>query len=60
MKDFKIIVPKMDSDHEELDAEFQGRDERCEMAFVKPKSSGATTKRTWTPVKFEATPVAGG
>lgn len=37
MKDFKIIIPKQDTDHEELDATFLGRDERHQLAFVKIK-----------------------
>jgi S1-C subfamily serine protease len=57
LKDFKIIVPRTDVDDEEVDAEFQGRDERCQMAFVKAKPADTDkTKYTWTPVKFEAAP----
>jgi S1-C subfamily serine protease len=32
---FKIIIPHLDRDSEEVDATFQGRDERAEVAFVK-------------------------
>jgi hypothetical protein len=56
LKDFKIIIPRQDADNEEIEAEFQGRDERCNMAFVKAKADSSTTKRTWTPVKFESLP----
>ena len=70
MKEFKIIVPSQAAEHEEIDAVFQGRDERTQTAFVRPKS-GATTKsassdsspnsssaadRKWTPLKFDDAP----
>ena len=32
---FKIIIPHLDRDNEEVEATFQGRDERAEVAFVK-------------------------
>jgi S1-C subfamily serine protease len=48
MKEFKVIVPKEDGDPDELDAVFQGRDERCEVAFVKTKE-----KQKWTAIHFE-------
>lgn len=49
MKDFKIIVPSpTGGDPEELDAVFQGRDERTTMAFVKPRKP-----QHWKPIKFE-------
>lgn len=51
--DFKLILPGADRDSEELDAAFQGRDERTGLAFVKPKAS---SERTWTPVKFAESP----
>src|SRR3954452_9420964 len=41
MKDFKVIIPG--DDETELDAEFQGRDDRTNMAFIKAKDS-----RKWT------------
>lgn len=47
--DFKIIVPGGDRDDDEVEAVFQGRDERTALAFVLPKSSA---ERTWTPVRF--------
>jgi serine protease Do len=63
LQKFKIIIPRQDADNEEIDAEFQGRDERCDMAFVKPKASTSTTaatKRSWTPIHFESVPSAVG
>jgi serine protease Do len=50
--DFKIVVPHVDKDDEEIDATFQGRDERNNVAFVraKPASSGETHQ--WKPLKF--------
>src|SRR4051812_44243375 len=53
MKDFKIIIPG--DEENELDAEFQGRDDRTNMAFVKAKES-----RKWTALKFEDAPVGVG
>ena len=47
MKDFKVIVPRTEQDNEELEATFLGRDERSDIAFVRPKE-----KRQWTPLKF--------
>jgi S1-C subfamily serine protease len=41
---FKIIIPHLDRDNEEVDAVFQGRDERADVAFVKagePKAAEA-------------------
>ncbi len=61
LKKFKIIIPRQDVDNEEVDAEFQGRDERCEMAFVKAKVSDSDkTKRVWTPVHFDSIPAQVG
>lgn len=37
MQDFKIVLPRVDTDHEELDAVFVGRDERYQVAFVRLK-----------------------
>jgi serine protease Do len=48
MKEFKVIVPRVDASDEELDAEFLGRDERSALGFVRIKE-----KRDWAPVKFE-------
>jgi serine protease Do len=61
MKDFKIIIPRRDVDNEEIDAILVGRDERTNVAFVRPKNSdGATTKRTWKPIHFVEQPVRVG
>ena len=55
MGDFKIIIPSREQhDEQEMEAVFQGRDERGDLAFVKPKE---TSGRKWTPVKFEDVPV---
>jgi serine protease Do len=59
LKKFKIIIPRLQADNEELDAEFQGRDERCGLAFVKVKETGKT-KHTWTPLHFEPAPAEVG
>ncbi len=48
MKEFKIVVSKENADDQELDAIFQGRDERSEVAFVKTKEP-----QKWTPIHFE-------
>jgi S1-C subfamily serine protease len=48
LKDFKIIVPQKEGNPEEIDAIFQGRDERTHMAFVKPASP-----QHWKPIVFE-------
>ncbi|MFN4242910.1 MAG: PDZ domain-containing protein [Tepidisphaerales bacterium] len=37
MQDFKIVLPRVDTDHEELDAVFLGRDERNQVAFIRLK-----------------------
>lgn len=54
--DFKIIIPHKDKDQEELDAVFQGRDERTQLAFVKPRETG----RTWKALAFEDAPIEVG
>jgi serine protease Do len=57
MVDFKIIIPSdATHDEQEIDAVFQGRDERGDIAFVKPKSSD----RKWQALKFEDVPVEVG
>jgi serine protease Do len=48
LTDFKIIIPHFEKDDEEIDAVFQGRDERSNVAFVK-----ASGKHDWKPIKFE-------
>ena len=57
MKEFKIIIPSQEADPQEIDAVFEGRDERTNMAFVRPKESG---KHPWKPLKFEEVPVRVG
>ncbi len=53
MKDFKILIPNQDKEPEEIEAVFQGRDERTSLAFLRPKEGG----RKWKPLKFEEVPV---
>ena len=70
LRRFKVIVPRTDADNDELDATFQGRDERSNMAFVRVNPAKATTgpttgptaapARTWTPVHFATTRPAVG
>jgi S1-C subfamily serine protease len=47
MQKFKIIVPSETSDEQEIDATFQGRDERTSLAFVRPDSP-----QKWKAIKF--------
>ena len=57
LKKFKIIIPRKDVDNEEVEAEFEGRDERCGMAFVKAKPAESDkAKHSWTPIHFESAP----
>jgi serine protease Do len=71
IKKFKIIIPELKTDNEEIDAEFQGRDERSDMAFVKARLPGDSTlpttgpskaaaARVWTPIHFEQLPTTIG
>jgi len=55
MTEFKIIVPRQSEDNEEIDAVFQGRDERTNLAFIKPVET-----RAWTPISFVEKPLAVG
>ncbi|MGB7157459.1 MAG: PDZ domain-containing protein [Tepidisphaeraceae bacterium] len=48
MKDFKIIVPRFDKEPDEIEAVFQGRDERTNLAFVR-----ATEPQKWQAITFE-------
>jgi S1-C subfamily serine protease len=48
MKEFKIIVPNKEGDPDEIEAVFQGRDERTNVAFIKPKKP-----QHWKPIKFQ-------
>jgi serine protease Do len=50
MTEFKIIVPG-DAENE-IDADFQGRDERSSIAFIKTHDP-----QKWTPLKFQEEPV---
>jgi serine protease Do len=52
MKEFKILVPRENADPQELDAIFQGRDQRTNTAFIKTKES-----QHWKAMKFEEQPV---
>ena len=47
MQKFKIVVPSDTADETEIDATFQGRDERTSLAFVRPDSP-----QKWKPIKF--------
>lgn len=49
LQDFKIIIPSLTKDAEEVEAVFVGRDERTNTAFLRAKD-----KRDWKPLKFEA------
>jgi serine protease Do len=51
MKEFKIIVPRDNADPLELDAVFQGRDERNEVAFLKTREP-----QKWKSIKFVEDP----
>jgi serine protease Do len=55
LTEFKIIIPREDKDDEEIDAVFQGRDERANLCYVKAKDA-----RKWAPVKFEDVPIKSG
>jgi serine protease Do len=51
MKDFKLLVASDTSDADEIDAQFLGRDERGEVAFVKAKPK---VGQKWQALKFVA------
>src|SRR5688572_24196745 len=51
MKEFKVIIPSQERDPEELDAEFQGRDERTSLAFLKVKQPAAAAPKERKPAK---------
>jgi len=55
MKDFKIIIPRNDADDEEIDAVFVGRDERSDVAFVRPGKA-----KKFPAIKFDDLPTAVG
>jgi len=48
MQKFKIVIPSDTSDETEIDATFEGRDERTSLAFVRPDSP-----QKWKSIKFE-------
>lgn len=51
IKEVKVVVPA-DEEHKEFDAEFLGRDDRTDLAFVKTRQA-----RKWPAVTFEDVPV---
>ena len=55
MKDFKIVIPSQEKDAEEIPATFVGRDERTNLAFLRPKDEkdGKDSNHHWKPLKFE-------
>ncbi|MEO6437097.1 MAG: PDZ domain-containing protein [Tepidisphaeraceae bacterium] len=55
LKEFKILVPSQDHEADEIDAVFEGRDERTNTAFVRPKSP-----QKWPVLKFEERKTAVG
>lgn len=58
MINFKIVIPPgIEGDDEvEIDAKFLGRDDRSDIAFVRPKEPG----RKWTPLKPVVKPIEVG
>ncbi|MBC8108597.1 MAG: PDZ domain-containing protein [Anaerolineae bacterium] len=55
IRDVKIIIPHLDKDNEEIEAELLGRDQRSEVVFIRAKE-----KRDWKPIKFvDETPAIG-
>jgi serine protease Do len=52
MKDFKIVLPSLTQDETEVDAVFEGRDERSSLAFVRAK-----TPQNWKAVQFVDVPL---
>jgi len=55
LKKFKILVPRLDGDPTEVEAEFEGRDDRSNMAFVMAKpAADDKEKHVWTPIHFQA------
>jgi serine protease Do len=47
MKEFKILIPREDGEPQEIEAVFQGRDERTNTVFLKAKEP-----QHWKPLKF--------
>src|SRR5438045_2314447 len=75
MKEFKILVPSQEHEPDEIEAVFQGRDERTNTAFIRPKGTSPSSRKSttsessetsqateqkWTPLKFEDAKVAVG
>ncbi|WP_428939231.1 PDZ domain-containing protein [Fontivita pretiosa] len=68
MTEFKIIIPG--DDQTEIDADFLGRDDRTNIAFIKARpeqpspstqsTQPATAPRAWTPLRFEDVALAVG
>ena len=58
MKDFTIIVAHEDRDAEEIEADFNGRDERSGVAFLTARAPKDGATRQWKPLKFEEADVA--
>jgi S1-C subfamily serine protease len=56
LKGFKVIVPRADADHDELKAEFAGRDERFNLVFLRLTEEG----KSLTPITFVDKPVGVG
>lgn len=56
LEEFKIIVPNVDQDDDEVNAVFLGRDERTNLAFMRADAD-PEKPRTWKPIKFEDVPV---
>ena len=55
IQEAKIVVPRAGAEPLELPAEFQGRDDRCDLAYFK-----ATVPHDWSPMSFTAAmPVPG-
>src|SRR4051812_5240080 len=55
LKDFKIIIPRLDKDNDELEGELVGVDGRADVCFARAKE-----KRAWKPVQFENVAVREG
>src|SRR5688500_20133271 len=70
LKEFLLVVAHEDRDAEEIEAQLLGRDERTNLAFIKPKadpgskseseSKSESKSRSWKPIKFEEAPVQVG
>jgi S1-C subfamily serine protease len=62
LTEFKVILPPGVDGPEtvELAAEFVGRDERADLAYVRVKQDAATTKRVFTPIEFATSAVSVG